>query len=134
MIHAESAEVPRRFGPEADRGRIAVHLRGQPPHQLLSAGGEVLAAGLEARGDVFGVALLRLRRKLLHVRIVPHSPGDRGIEVDAMMPRSALLALAAAGSALCAPIAADSARGARLFETLSCVQCHSIGGKGGKVG
>ena len=51
-----------------------------------------------------------------------------------MMTRSALLALAAAGSALCAPIAADSARGARLFETLSCVQCHSIGGKGGKVG
>ena len=27
-----------------------------------------------------------------------------------------------------APIAADSARGARLFETLSCIQCHSING------
>ena len=31
-------------------------------------------------------------------------------------------------------IAADSARGAQLFETLSCVQCHSINGKGGTVG
>lgn len=28
----------------------------------------------------------------------------------------------------------DSARGARLFETLGCVQCHSINGQGGKVG
>ena len=33
-----------------------------------------------------------------------------------------------------ATVAADSARGADLFETLSCVQCHSINGKGGTVG
>jgi mono/diheme cytochrome c family protein len=33
-----------------------------------------------------------------------------------------------------APVAADSARGGMLFETLSCVQCHSINGKGGTVG
>jgi len=33
-----------------------------------------------------------------------------------------------------ATIAADSTRGAQLFETLSCVQCHSINGKGGTVG
>jgi mono/diheme cytochrome c family protein len=33
-----------------------------------------------------------------------------------------------------AAVAADSARGAELFETLSCVQCHSINGKGGTVG
>src|SRR5580693_3596448 len=33
-----------------------------------------------------------------------------------------------------ANVAADSARGAQLFETLSCVQCHSINGKGGTVG
>jgi mono/diheme cytochrome c family protein len=32
-----------------------------------------------------------------------------------------------------ATIAADSTRGAQLFETLSCVQCHSINGKGGTV-
>ena len=31
-------------------------------------------------------------------------------------------------------IAADSTRGAQLFETLSCVQCHSVNGKGGTVG
>jgi mono/diheme cytochrome c family protein len=28
---------------------------------------------------------------------------------------------------------ADSARGQQLFETLSCVQCHSVNGKGGKA-
>jgi cytochrome c2 len=33
-----------------------------------------------------------------------------------------------------AAVAADSTRGARLFETLACVQCHSIDGKGGRVG
>jgi len=33
-----------------------------------------------------------------------------------------------------ATIAADSARGAQLFETLSCVQCHSVNGKGGVIG
>lgn len=32
-----------------------------------------------------------------------------------------------------ATVAADSARGAQLFDTLSCVQCHSINGKGGTV-
>jgi len=31
-------------------------------------------------------------------------------------------------------IAADSARGAQLFETLACIQCHSINGKGGTTG
>jgi cytochrome c2 len=37
------------------------------------------------------------------------------------------LALQAAG------FSADSARGQRLFETLSCVQCHSVNGSGGKA-
>jgi mono/diheme cytochrome c family protein len=37
----------------------------------------------------------------------------------------------AAASLHAATIAAGSARGAQLFETLSCVQCHSINGKGG---
>ena len=32
-----------------------------------------------------------------------------------------------------ATVAADSARGADLFETLSCVQCHSINGKGSAI-
>ena len=35
------------------------------------------------------------------------------------------------GVCTAATIAADSARGAQLFETLACVQCHSINGKGG---
>jgi mono/diheme cytochrome c family protein len=38
------------------------------------------------------------------------------------------------GSLHGAAVAADSARGAELFETLSCIQCHSINGKGGTVG
>jgi mono/diheme cytochrome c family protein len=38
-----------------------------------------------------------------------------------------------AASLEAATIAADSTRGAHLFETLSCVQCHSINGKGGTV-
>lgn len=33
-----------------------------------------------------------------------------------------------------ATVAADSERGEKLFETLSCVQCHSVNGKGGTVG
>ena len=33
-----------------------------------------------------------------------------------------------------ATIAADSTRGARLFETLACVQCHGIDGKGATIG
>jgi len=32
-----------------------------------------------------------------------------------------------------ASVPADSARGAQLFESLSCVQCHGINGKGGTV-
>jgi mono/diheme cytochrome c family protein len=32
-----------------------------------------------------------------------------------------------------ATIPADSARGAKLFETLACVQCHSINGQGGRL-
>ncbi|HLX46374.1 MAG TPA: c-type cytochrome [Bryobacteraceae bacterium] len=46
-----------------------------------------------------------------------------------------LLLLSAVPSNLwAANVAADSARGAQLFEALSCVQCHSINGKGGTVG
>ncbi len=50
-----------------------------------------------------------------------------------MMLKLAILWVTAAGLEA-ATIAADSARGAQLFETLSCVQCHSINGKGGMTG
>lgn len=43
------------------------------------------------------------------------------------------VALALCSSLRAATLAADSARGAGLFETLACVQCHSINGKGGTV-
>jgi cytochrome c2 len=48
--------------------------------------------------------------------------------------RAALLLLAFAFAAHAASFTADSARGQRLFETLACVQCHSVNGNGGKVG
>jgi cytochrome c2 len=43
-----------------------------------------------------------------------------------------LLATSIAGRA--ADYLADSVRGQQLFETLSCVQCHSVNGKGGSIG
>src|ERR1051325_4215768 len=33
-----------------------------------------------------------------------------------------------------AVVAADSARGGRLFESLECIQCHAINGKGPSIG
>src|ERR1700685_2627145 len=49
-----------------------------------------------------------------------------------MRRMSVWVMMACSGSALhAAEIAADSARGAQLFEMLACVQCHSINGKGG---
>ena len=50
-----------------------------------------------------------------------------------MMRQVVILWVTAAGLKA-ATIAADSTRGAQLFETLSCVQCHSINGKGGTIG
>jgi len=47
-----------------------------------------------------------------------------------------LFALILAGAA-CAPAATpviDSTRGGKLFDTLACVQCHGVNGKGGHVG
>jgi cytochrome c2 len=50
-----------------------------------------------------------------------------------MMRKLAILWIVAA-SVEAAPLTFDSARGAKLFETLGCVQCHSISGKGGSIG
>ena len=47
--------------------------------------------------------------------------------------KRALLLLVSAIAAHPATFTADSARGQRLFETLACVQCHSVNGVGGKV-
>lgn len=48
--------------------------------------------------------------------------------------RTILALVISALAAQAAGVSADSSRGARLFETLSCVQCHSVNGQGGKVG
>jgi len=48
------------------------------------------------------------------------------------MRRIVLGVLASALLAQAAGFTADSAQGQRLFETLSCVQCHSVNGTGGK--
>jgi mono/diheme cytochrome c family protein len=42
--------------------------------------------------------------------------------------------VASAIGAHAAVVAADSERGARLFDSLACVQCHSVNGKGGRIG
>jgi mono/diheme cytochrome c family protein len=47
--------------------------------------------------------------------------------------RAAVMALCSVVGLHAATVAADSTRGAELFETLSCVQCHSINGKGGSL-
>jgi cytochrome c551/c552 len=44
------------------------------------------------------------------------------------------LLLVSALTAQASGFIADSARGERLFETLACIQCHSINGKGGTIG
>ena len=51
-----------------------------------------------------------------------------------MMTRVLVIVSASALALHAASLAADSVRGAELFETLSCVQCHSINGKGGTIG
>ncbi len=43
------------------------------------------------------------------------------------------LATLAAPSLHAATVAADSTRGARLFRTLECIQCHSVNGEGGRL-
>jgi len=48
------------------------------------------------------------------------------------MKRTLMVFLAAAAVAS-ADDFADASRGAKLFETLSCVQCHSVGGRGAKI-
>src|SRR5581483_11011381 len=48
--------------------------------------------------------------------------------------RTFFFLLLSALAAHAAGFSADSARGARLFETLNCLQCHSVNGQGGKVG
>jgi mono/diheme cytochrome c family protein len=56
------------------------------------------------------------------------------IAAGAKAPRglkSALLALIAVVSASAANFTADSERGGKLFETLACIQCHSVNGRGG---
>lgn len=50
------------------------------------------------------------------------------------MKRPILLVVFAAVAGQAADYSADSERGRQLFDTLSCVQCHTVNGKGGSVG
>ncbi len=50
------------------------------------------------------------------------------------MKRLVVLLLITAIAGRAADYLADSVRGRELFETLSCVQCHSVNGKGGSIG
>lgn len=48
--------------------------------------------------------------------------------------RTLLVFLVSVLSAPAATFTADSVRGERLFQTLSCIQCHSVNGNGGSAG
>ena len=48
--------------------------------------------------------------------------------------KSLCVILVFASTLRAAAVSADSSRGEALFQSLACVQCHSIDGKGGKVG
>ena len=50
------------------------------------------------------------------------------------MKRQASILTISVMAAHAAVVEADSARGAALFESLACVQCHSLNGKGGRAG
>src|SRR5258708_19980665 len=49
------------------------------------------------------------------------------------MIRTLFIFLASLATTHAATIAADSARGEKLFKSLACVQCHSVNGLGGRV-
>ena len=49
------------------------------------------------------------------------------------MIRSLLCCLVSIAGVQAATVAVDSARGEQLFVSLSCIHCHSVNGKGGKV-
>ena len=128
-----------RGGARITAGGSLFSLLGQPAHQLLSAAGKAIGTGLEKDKLVCRMALLRLWRGVRTVRRFPRESADDGAEVHARTEGYALrttlvLSLFAAGSLHAASVAADSARGPELFTTLSCIQCHSIDGKGGTVG
>ena len=123
-------------GAEAHRRRIVVHLLRQPAHQLLSADGEAVGAGRRSTRRFaewwyygYGEAFYPYEGFGAHLVTI-------GLEVHAM--RRALCAVL-----MCWPRLPYKRRGSiwrirradgRLFETLSCVQCHSVNGKGGTVG
>src|SRR5579864_1346259 len=84
--------------------------------------------------------LLRLQRGVLSLRSLPRPPGNHRLEVLPMKRLTRLKALVflpillpIASQKLPVSTPADSQRGARLFESLQCVNCHSINGKGGKI-
>jgi cytochrome c2 len=56
----------------------------------------------------------------------------RAARVSKRLCRRLFVVLVSALAAHAAGFTGDSARGQRLFETLACVQCHSVNGTGGK--
>ncbi len=74
-------------------------------------------------------------KPLTNVRGSVNSVRYRAARVSERFNRGLLgVFLVSALVAHAATFTADSARGQRLFETLACIQCHSVNGNGGKVG
>ena len=99
-------------------------------HQLLSADGEAwVPLSKHVRRSPSGGITDTAKRSIFMKdsgRIWYH-----GIEVHAMKRHDRIVGFDRGRRAGRRVITADSARGRQLFETLSCVQCHSVNGKGG---
>src|SRR5580698_5322258 len=76
------------------------------------------------------MALLRIWRRVPSVSRSSYSFGDHRTEVYPMS-RISLLLCVSVTVLHGAGFTADSARGERLFQSLSCIQCHSVNGTGG---
>src|SRR5271168_2418764 len=76
------------------------------------------------------MALLRVWRRFSAISGIPDSPVDDRRE-GYPMTRMPFLLLVSAIIVRAAGFTADSARGERLFQSLACIQCHSVNGTGG---
>ncbi len=73
------------------------------------------------------------RTVLPSARVSKKAPAARA-DGKTVCPTLLLIFLGSIAIAHAATIAADSTRGERLFTSLSCVECHSVNGVGGKIG
>ena len=130
-VQRQPAKLCRTHSQDHGR-RFFLHLFRQPSHQLLPARRKAASTSPQEFDLVCGMELLRIWRGLLSLRRIPNTSAHDGIEVDTMT-RFLLFGLVSIAGVQAATVAVDSERGEQLFVSLSCIQCHSVNGKGGKV-